>query len=84
MQHDDAAKKNRKKRHIMDYREAAQKSKAWPFVEARKIAKRWRGGKPEDKGAVLFETGYGPLDCRISAHFRRCSAPHWCDAPMKS
>lgn len=44
----------------MDYREAAQKSKAWPFVEARKIAKRWRGGKPEDKGAVLFETGYGP------------------------
>ncbi|MGH6785639.1 MAG: lysine--tRNA ligase [Novosphingobium sp.] len=37
---------------------AAQVSKAWPFEEARKLVKRFPGGKP---GApVLFETGYGP------------------------
>jgi lysyl-tRNA synthetase, class I len=37
----------------------AQKSKAWPFEEARKIAKRYPQGKPGG-AAVLFETGYGP------------------------
>ncbi len=38
--------------------EAAQTSKAWPFEEARKIVKRYRGKFPET--GVLFETGYGP------------------------
>jgi lysyl-tRNA synthetase, class I len=36
---------------------AAQVSKAWPFEEARKLVKRFGGGKD---GPVLFETGYGP------------------------
>lgn len=40
-------------------REAAEKSKAWPFQEARNILKRLNGKVPE-KGYVLFETGYGP------------------------
>lgn len=37
---------------------AAQTSKAWPFEEARKIAKRLNGKMPDKP--VLFETGYGP------------------------
>jgi lysyl-tRNA synthetase class 1 len=37
----------------------AQKSKAWPFEEARKIAKRYPQGKAGGE-PVLFETGYGP------------------------
>ena len=50
---------------MTDYREAALKSKAWPFEEARKLLKRYRGerGEPADKpnGApMVFETGYGP------------------------
>ena len=36
---------------------AAQTSKAWPFQEAQRLAKRMPEGKP---GGVLFETGYGP------------------------
>ena len=43
--------------------EAAQTSKAWPFEEARKLAKRYPQGKRGKDGAlepVLFETGYGP------------------------
>ncbi len=43
--------------------EAAQTSKAWPFEEARKLAKRYPEGKHGPDGAlepVLFETGYGP------------------------
>lgn len=36
---------------------AAQSSKAWPFQEAQRLAKRLPEGKP---GGVLFETGYGP------------------------
>jgi lysyl-tRNA synthetase, class I len=40
-------------------REEAQKSKAWPFEEARKIAKRYPQGKLGG-APVLFETGYGP------------------------
>src|SRR5262245_35601888 len=37
---------------------AAEKSKAWPFEEARKIVERLaKGGSPRE---VLFETGYGP------------------------
>jgi len=39
--------------------EIAEKAKAWPFEEARKLVKRL-GGKTPDKGHVLFETGYGP------------------------
>ena len=38
--------------------EAAEKSKAWPFEEARKVVKRHaKSGFPE---TVIFETGYGP------------------------
>ena len=40
--------------------EAATRSKAWPFEEARRIVKRWPEGKPAARGPVLFETGYGP------------------------
>ncbi len=40
-------------------RDAAMKSKAWPFEEARALLKRFDKGGPE-KGYVLFETGYGP------------------------
>ncbi len=36
---------------------AAHNSKAWPFQEAQRLAKRLPEGKP---GGVLFETGYGP------------------------
>jgi lysyl-tRNA synthetase class 1 len=36
---------------------AAQSSKAWPFQEAQRLAKRLPEGKA---GGVLFETGYGP------------------------
>ncbi|MFN7159555.1 MAG: lysine--tRNA ligase, partial [Erythrobacter cryptus] len=36
---------------------AAQVSKAWPFQEAQRLARRLPHGKP---GGVLFETGYGP------------------------
>jgi lysyl-tRNA synthetase class 1 len=36
---------------------AAQNSKAWPFQEAQRLAKRLPEGKA---GGVLFETGYGP------------------------
>ncbi len=38
---------------------AARNSKAWPFQEAMKIAKRHPGGKAGG-APVLFETGYGP------------------------
>jgi lysyl-tRNA synthetase class 1 len=34
-------------------------SKAWPYEEARKLLKRWPGGKPGG-APVIFETGYGP------------------------
>lgn len=39
--------------------EAARTSKAWPFQEAQRLAKRLKDGKPGG-GPVLFETGYGP------------------------
>jgi lysyl-tRNA synthetase, class I len=44
---------------MSELRDLAMKSKAWPFEEARKLLKRFKGGAPE-KGYVLFETGYGP------------------------
>ncbi len=39
--------------------EAAASSKAWPFLEAQRLVKRYRDGKPNGD-PVLFETGYGP------------------------
>ncbi|MEM0977137.1 MAG: lysine--tRNA ligase [Pseudomonadota bacterium] len=42
-----------------DLANAALTSKAWPFEEARKLAKRFEKTEPA-KGYVLFETGYGP------------------------
>ncbi len=39
--------------------ETARNSKAWPFQEAQRLAKRLRNGKPGGE-PVLFETGYGP------------------------
>jgi lysyl-tRNA synthetase class 1 len=44
-----------------DLRELAERSNAWPFEEARKIAARLQRA-PENaaKEAVIFETGYGP------------------------
>ncbi|MFO1105540.1 MAG: lysine--tRNA ligase [Amaricoccus sp.] len=44
---------------MSDLRETALTSKAWPFEEARKLAKRYEKAPPA-KGYVLFETGYGP------------------------
>ncbi|HWK34990.1 lysine--tRNA ligase [Sphingomonas sp.] len=46
-----------------ELRAAALDSKAWPYEEARKLLKRWPGGKPVKDGqsdAIVFETGYGP------------------------
>ena len=46
-----------------DIHAAAQVTKSWPFEEARRLAKRFPGGKRDATGAlvpVLFETGYGP------------------------
>ncbi len=40
-------------------RNAAQTSRAWPFVEARKLLARYPYGKP-DGAPMVFETGYGP------------------------
>ena len=37
----------------------AEAARAWPFQEARALARRLNGRLP-DKGHVLFETGYGP------------------------
>ncbi|NVO24931.1 lysine--tRNA ligase [Donghicola sp. C2-DW-16] len=44
---------------MSELREAAMRSKAWPFEEARQLLKRYEKAPPE-KGYVLFETGYGP------------------------
>jgi len=40
-------------------RDAAERSKAWPFEEARKIVERIAKRGDAERG-VLFETGYGP------------------------
>ena len=42
-----------------DLIQAARNSKAWPFQEAQRLAKRFPNGKPNGE-PVLFETGYGP------------------------
>ena len=39
--------------------DAARSSKAWPFQEAQRLAKRYPNGKSNGE-PVLFETGYGP------------------------
>ncbi|MGB3753561.1 MAG: lysine--tRNA ligase [Parerythrobacter sp.] len=42
---------------------AARVSKAWPFVQAQRLVKRYPDGKTATDGSaapVLFETGYGP------------------------
>ncbi len=44
---------------MSELRDAALKSKAWPFEEARRVLKRYEK-KPPASGHVLFETGYGP------------------------
>ena len=44
---------------MTDLFDAALNSKAWPFLEARKLVKKYAKKDPE-KGYVLFETGYGP------------------------
>ncbi|MFL1780923.1 Lysine--tRNA ligase [Candidatus Hepatincolaceae symbiont of Richtersius coronifer] len=44
---------------VNDLRNHGEQSKAWPFVEARKILERLDNKVP-NKGYVLFETGYGP------------------------
>jgi len=44
---------------MSEERDLARAARAWPFEEARKILDRL-GGKPPEKGYVLFETGYGP------------------------
>ena len=46
-----------------ELQQAARASKAWPFQEAQRIAKRYPNGKRDAGGAlvpVIFETGYGP------------------------
>lgn len=43
----------------MTLNQLAQNAKAWPYEEARNLAKRLNNTCPE-KGYVLFETGYGP------------------------
>ncbi|NCP12527.1 MAG: lysine--tRNA ligase, partial [Sphingomonadales bacterium] len=48
---------------MIELQSAAQTSKAWPFEEARRIAKRYPDGKRDAEGnpaPVIFETGYGP------------------------
>jgi lysyl-tRNA synthetase class 1 len=41
-------------------RDIAERAKAWPFEEARKLVERLKRPGGEKKGYVLFETGYGP------------------------
>ena len=54
-------------------RDAAMKSKAWPFEEARALLKRYEKKDPE-KGYVLFETGYGPSGSAAYRHLWRGGA----------
>jgi len=39
-------------------RELAERARAWPFEEARKVVKRIKGRDPDQP--VIFQTGYGP------------------------
>ena len=38
----------------------ANDAKAWPFVEARSLAKRLEAQSYHAKKEIIFETGYGP------------------------
>ena len=58
-----------------DLRTLAEQSNAWPFEQAKAIVARL---KKQPKDEVLFETGYGPPDCRISAPSAKSRAPPWC------
>ncbi len=61
--------------------EIAQNATAWPFEEARKLVERLkRTGKKE----ALFETGYGPPGCPISAPSAKSPARAWCAMPFGS
>ncbi len=51
--------RQRRESDMSDLRDAAMKSRAWPFEEARRLLKRYEKAPPA-KGHVLFETGYGP------------------------
>jgi lysyl-tRNA synthetase class 1 len=44
---------------MTELRDIALNARAWPFEEAKKLAKRYEK-RPPEKGYVLFETGYGP------------------------
>ena len=39
---------------------AARVNKAWPFIEAQRLLKRYPDGAKADGSPILFETGYGP------------------------
>ena len=45
---------------MQELTQAARSSKAWPFQEAQRLAKRFPDGVKPDGSPVLFETGYGP------------------------
>jgi lysyl-tRNA synthetase class 1 len=64
----------------MDYRAAAQNSKAWPFEEARRLVKRYPQGKRGPDGAavpMLFETGYGPSGLPHIGTFQEVQRTTW-------
>ena len=61
---------------MSEMREAGLTSKSWPFEEARRVLKRYQNAPPE-KGHVLFETGYGPLDCLILEPLERWPELLW-------
>ena len=43
----------------MNIKSSAKDAKAWPFIEAQKLLKRYEKSLPAN-GSILFETGYGP------------------------
>ena len=69
-----------------EYRDAAMESKAWPYEEARKLLKRYRGerGAPAPKTdaegkiiPMLFETGYGPSGLPHIGTFQEVQRTTW-------
>ena len=59
-----------------ELRDAAIRSKAWPYEEARKLLKRYPDGAPP-KGHVLFETGYGPSGLPHLGTFQEVARTSW-------
>ncbi len=45
--------------NVTELRDLAMASKAWPYEEARRLLKRYPGGKSGGE-AIVFECGYGP------------------------